>query len=300
MIKKIFSSELGKGATILFIAFNIFNFLNYLFHFVMGRMLGPSNYGVLIVLMAMINIYNIPTEAIQNIISRYTSKLNVDKENKKIKFLMFKSLKSSLRISAPIFLIATIMAFPLSKFLDINIWLIFIVNLFIFYSFLSPINKGILQGRKKFNLLGIQAIIASGLKLFFAVSLVIFGFKIFGAIVGVLMGVTSGLIFSFYFNKDILKEKEEKVLFNEAYSKSVPYFIVMFLILIALGLDIILAKRFFSPEIAGKYGVISMLGKMIFFATVAISKAMFPLSSEKHDRNENSFGLYIKSFIIIR
>ena len=76
MFKKSLSSGLGKGAIILFITLNIFNFLNYLFHFVMGRMLGPEDYGVLAVLMSIMLIYNIPTEAIQNLISRYTSKFN--------------------------------------------------------------------------------------------------------------------------------------------------------------------------------------------------------------------------------
>jgi len=299
MIKKIFSSEFGKGAMVLFVLFNIFNLLNYFFHFVMGRMLGPADYGILIALMALINIYSIPTEAIQNIISRYTSRFNLEKKEGKIKYLMFKSLRKSLIISAPIFLIATIIAFPLSKFLNINIWLIFIVNLFIFYSFLGPINKGILQGRKKFGLLGTNLILGSGLKLFFSISFVIFGYKVFGAMIGILFGAISGFIFSFYFNKKILEKKEEKISFNNAYSKGIPYFIVMLVILLALNLDIILAKRFFSPEITGRYGVISMLSKMIFFGTIAISKTMFPLSSERYDDNENSFGLFKKAGFMI-
>jgi O-antigen/teichoic acid export membrane protein len=265
----------------------------------MGRVLGPADYGVLITLMAVINIYSIPVEAIQNIISRYTSKFNLKKENGKIKFLMFKSLRSGLKIAMPIFLISMIIAFPLSNFLNINILLIFIANLFIFHSFLGPINKGILQGRKKFGLLGGSLIIEAGLKLFFAVSFVIFGYKIFGAMIGILFGVLAGFIFSFYFNRSILEKKEEKASFNNAYPNGIPYFIVMVVVLLALNLDIILAKRFFSPEMAGKYGVISMLGKMIFFGTIAISKSMFPLTSEKQDDNKNPFELFKKATFII-
>ena len=298
MLKKIFSGELEKGVLILFIAINILNILNYLFHFVMGRILTPSDYGVLAVLMSILNIYNVPTEAIQNIISRYTSKFNLKKEKGKMKFLMFKSLKRGLKIAIPIFIISIFIAFPLSNFLDINVNLIIISNIFIFYSFLGPITKGILQGRKKFGLLGLNLVLEAFLKLFFGVSLVVFGFKVLGAIGGVLFGVLSGIIFSFYFNKDLLKSKEEKVSFKAPYSKSVSYFVVMFVVLLALGIDIILAKRFFSAEIAGKYAVISMISKIIFFATVAISKAMFPLTSEKYEKKENSIKLFKKSIII--
>ena len=95
MFKKYLSSELGKGAIILFVTMNIFNVLNYLFHFAMARewMLGPEGYGTLAVLMSIIYIYGIPTEAIQNIITKLTSKLNVKHENKKIKLRLWAILK---------------------------------------------------------------------------------------------------------------------------------------------------------------------------------------------------------------
>ena len=96
MIKKFFKSELGKGSLILFITMNLFNFFNFLFHFSMGRLLGPSDYGILAALMSLIYIYNVPVEAIQNIISRYTSTFNLKKEEGKTKFLVNKSLKKGL------------------------------------------------------------------------------------------------------------------------------------------------------------------------------------------------------------
>jgi len=299
MIKKFFSSELGKGALILFITMNIFNILNFFFHFSMGRMLGPEDYRILAVLMSIIYVYNVPTEAIQTIISRYTSKFSLRKEGGKIKFLMLKALKRGFRIATLIFLPSIIISIFLSVFLQINFVLVLFTNIFIFFSFLSPITKGILQGRKKFGLLGTNLIIESGLKLLFAISLVAFGFKTFGAMTGVLLGVSSGLIFSFYFNKDILKKEEEKVSFNNIYPKSVPYFITMLVIFLILSLDIILATKFFPPKLAGQYSALSMLGKMIFFATASVGKAMFPLTSEKHEKKENTSKLFKKSILII-
>ena len=133
MLNKFFSNELKKEAAMLFICMNIFNFLNFLFHFSMGRLLGPSDYGTIAVLMSIIYIYSVPTEAIQTFISRYTSKFNLKKEYGKIKFLMFKSLRKGFRISVWIFLLSIVVAIFLSKFLNINFWLIFIVNIFIFY-----------------------------------------------------------------------------------------------------------------------------------------------------------------------
>jgi O-antigen/teichoic acid export membrane protein len=70
-------------------------------------------------------------------------------------------------------------------------------------------------------------------------------------------------------------------------------------VLLVFSLDIILAKRFFSAEIAGKYAVLSILGKMVFFATMSIGKAMFPLTSEKADSGKDSKRLFRKSMIMI-
>ena len=298
-IRKLLSGELGRGTIILFLTMNFVNFLNFLIHFSMGRMLGPEDYGVFAVLMSMIFIYNIPTEAIQNIISRYTSTFNLKNQKGKIKFLMNTSLKKGFKISLGIFLASVIFGLFLSIFLKINFWLILITNITIFASFSSPITRGVLQGRKKFGLLGNSLLIASILKLFFAVSFVILGFKVFGAITGTVVGIFAGLVFSFYFNKDILSIKEEKTSFDRIYSKSIPYFNAMFAILLMFSLDIIFAKRFFSAELAGKYAVLSMLGKIIFLGTVAISTAMFPLTSEKSDTKKDSSGLFKKSLLIV-
>ncbi len=299
MLKKILSSELGKGTLILFIAINLYNFLNFLFHFIMGRLLGPEDYGILAVLMSIVYIYGIPAEAIQNLIVRYTSKFNVKRKYGEIKFLMIKSIKRSIKISLYFFVIVTIMSIFLARFLRINFWLLELTNILIFLCISGPVFKGILQGRKKFALFGFSMIIESIFKLSFAIMFVLLGFKVFGAIIGLLIGVVFGIVFSFYFNKEILQERKKTVKFDGIYSESIPYFIAMIAIFIALSLDIILAKRFFSPELAGKYSVLSMIGKMIFFGTISIGKAMFPISTENHETNKDSSKIFRKSLFII-
>lgn len=299
MLKRFLSSELVKGATILFVMMNIFNLLNFLFQFIMARLLGPAGYGTLAVLISMIYVYGVPTEAIQNIVSRHTSKFNLKKEYGKIKFFMFRSLKKSFVIAGLIFIVATIFSIFLTRFLKIDFWLIFITNLFIFLAFFNPILKGVLQGRKKFKLLGMSLILDAGLKLIFSIFLVLIGMKVFGAILGILLGVFGGLIFGLYFNREIVHAEKKEASFKKIYSESTPYFISMLVILLVLSLDIILAKRFFSPEVTGQYAVLSMLGKVIFLGTIAISKAMFPLTSENHENKKSSKKLLEKSFIIV-
>jgi O-antigen/teichoic acid export membrane protein len=299
MTKKSFFGELGKGTLVLLITMNIYNVLNFLFHFAMGRMLGPEGYGILAVLMSLVYVYSIPTEAIQNLITKLTSKFNAKDQSGKIKYLLKKSLRKTVSISGLMFIVLTIISIPLAFYLRISFWLVFITNILIFISFASPIARGVLQGRKKFGALGGNMIIESVLKLFFAISFVFIGFKVFGAVVGVVLGSLAGLVFALYFNKDILRKNEEETKFDGIYLQSIPYFITMGIVLLGFSLDILLAKRFFAPDIAGQYAVLSMLGKIIFFGTSAINKAMFPLTSEKGENHENTLGLFKKSLAII-
>ncbi len=302
MIKKIKSfkkDELLKGSLILFFMINIFNFLNYLFHFSMARMLGPADYGVLAVLMSVAYIFGISSEAIQNIISRYTSKINLKKEFGKMKNLLKRSLKKGFKISLLFFIVYLPFAFLLSIFLKISFWLFVLTGVLIFSDLLAPIPRGMMQGIKKFSKLGLNMIVEGAIKLILAIFLVYIGLRVYGAITAVTLSVFASIILALFFLKDIIKSEEEKFEVKKIYSYSVSFFIAIISITLMFSLDIIIARRFFSPEVVGKYAVASMLGKMIFFGTSAISKAMFPFTSEGFENKKKTRPLFYKSALFL-
>lgn len=305
MLKQLFSNEFRKGALILFITLNIFNFLNLLFHFIMGRMLGPADYGILAALMSLIFLHGIPSESVQNLVSRYTSKFNVKKENGKIRYLMSRAISKGIFIVIVLYAFLLIISLFLANFLDISFWLIALTNLMIFAAILAPILRGILQGRKKFTKLGISYIIEAIVKIIVAIFLVGIGFQlgsnfqIYGAMTGVLVGAFVALLFSLYFNIDLNKQKIKRTHFENVYTESVHYIIAMIVILLAFNIDILLAKRFFEAELAGKYAVLTILGRIIYLGVFSISKAMFPITSEKYEINSNTKSLFIKSLAVV-
>jgi len=151
MLKRIFSSELAKGSFTLLIMINIYNFVNYLFHFITARMLGPADYGVLAVLISFTNIFSIPSEAIQAIVSRSTSTYNLKKEPGKINALLSGFLKRGIQASILSFILFSILAVYLSATLHIPYSLFFLTGFVIFGIFLIPSVRGVLQGRKQFK-----------------------------------------------------------------------------------------------------------------------------------------------------
>ena len=133
MLKRFRNDELVRGSIILFVLMSIFNILNYVYQISMARMLGPADYGVLAVLMSFVYIFGIPSEAIQTIISRYTSRFNIKKNFGKMKDLAFRSMKKGVFFATIVFVIFLVVAFFLADILKIEYWLLAITGLFIFY-----------------------------------------------------------------------------------------------------------------------------------------------------------------------
>ena len=68
-------------------------------------------------------------------------------------------------------------------------------------------------------------------------------------------------------------------------------------IVLMYSLDIIIAKRVFSPEIAGQYSFVSLIAKVIIFSNIAIAKAMFPMTSENFEKKKDTGALFKKALL---
>jgi O-antigen/teichoic acid export membrane protein len=292
------SKELLKGSFILFLSFNIFNFLNLVFNFASARLLGPADYGTLAALIGIIFLFSISNETIQTVVCRYSTTFNVHKNNKKLKGLIDHEIYYFFKLAIVLFLIfAAASFFILQKVFSIDWMLLTLAGIFIFGAFLIPITRGILQGTKKFKGLGLTYITESTVKLVLAITLILLGFGVYGAVIGVILGIMTAFAISFIPLKDILKIKSEKAKIH--IRSYMPSLISIASIMIFFTLDILLAKIFFNAELVGYYAAVSNLGKVIFLGTWGIARAMFPLASEKHDKKENPREILEQTFTFV-
>jgi len=281
--KKVTTGLFG-GSVILLITINIFNALNYFFHFAMARMLSIADYGVLVAIMSMLYIFNVAVEAIQTIVSKYTSQ---ESRDGRIKNILKKALNKGLRAAFVLFLAFLVLAIVISGVLRIEYNLVAVSGLILFAVFLLPVTRGALQGKKRFNALGLNMILEAVLKIGFAILLVLIGWRVYGPILAIFIGTAIAFFVSFYNLRDIFRSKEEKADTRGIYGYSLPVIVIMLAVIIFYSLDVILAKSFFSDDIAGEYAIASTLAKIIFFGTLPISKAMFPISSEASVNKKN-------------
>lgn len=294
-MRSIFRRLLG-GSLILLITFNIFNFLNLLFNVAMARSLTIEDYGVLTILMNLIIIFAVFSESIQTVLSRYSTQ-NSDKG--KLKSLILKTFNKSKITSIKFYAIYAIAAIFLSTLLEINYFLLLFTGLGIFLAFFVPITRGVLQGRERFIGFGTNMVLEGGLKLLISVALVITGFRVFGAVLGILIGSTIALLFSFINLKDILVSKSSNLSTPRIYNYTKPVFIVNLAVVLFVSIDLIIARILFSPSFVGEYALFSTIAKIIFVGTQPISKAMFPLSTRSSQKKRSRNILFLTLSILL-
>lgn len=292
------NKKVVKGSIVLLIAFGIFNFFHFLFQFFMARILSVSEYGILAALFALTYIMQILSETVQTVITKYSSGEN---SNGKLKNILKKTLSKAAKVSFIIFFLFLLISIPLSYFLKINYLLLSLTGIIIFTSFFIPINRGIMQGTKKFTSLGLNMIVEASGKLIIGVLLVYLGFQVYGAIIGVLLGGFLSFLFAFVQLKPIVRAEEEKAATHGIYNYVRPTLMITAIIIIFYSLDVIIAKIVFPPETAGIYAIASILGKIIFWGTLPISKAMFPISAEDSEdkKKEHSKNIFSNAFVLV-
>ncbi len=292
--------ELIKSSAILFIGFGLFNFLHFLYQLFMARFLSVQDYGVLASVLVIVYISSVFSESIQNFVSKCSSE---EQNLGKIKNFINRISKKIRRISLPLTIIYLIIMLGLSKLLDINYGLLAFAGTIMLLSLFIPITRGVMQGKKKFKSLSINMVLEASVKLFIGSILVLLGARVFGAIVGVVLASLVGFLFSRFQLKEIYSAKEEFMQTKENRSYILPTFILTAVVVIFYSLDVWMARIFFSPEASGAYAIASLLGKILFWGTIPISKAMMPISSDSENNNKkyvinNSLFLIILTLVV--
>ena len=92
MFKILKENAFFRDNFILFLASSFHNFLGFVFHFILGRWLGPNEYGVLGVILSLIYMFTVLYYAVQTSTAQHIAELKAKNEYKKINFLFRRTL----------------------------------------------------------------------------------------------------------------------------------------------------------------------------------------------------------------
>jgi len=298
----LFKNQLIAGSFVMMIGSLTAGFGNYLYHLLMGRMLGPADYGILASLISISYLLGIPMSAFVLVIVKYVSAFRGRRKLATVNYFYRWINRKAFIFGLTGFLIFLIFSSWIASFLHLESSLLLItIGLASFIGIFSSISLATLQGFLRFGWQTIAGIISVVVKLILAILLVYLSYRVFGAILAILAGVIIGYVLALFYVKKVIGKKEERQGFSgkEVVSYAIPVFFSTLAFTSLYTTDIILVRHFLPAQEAGFYAALATLGKIIFFASGPIIMVMFPMVSEKHANGKKYINLLNLSFGLV-
>lgn len=288
-VSKIISHPLARGSAIVLVGSTLANVGAYAYHLVVGRMLGPVSYGELASLFSFSYILNVPSSVLQTVLTRYISEFYVAREFGKAKNLSVTMLKRL----AVIISIGGIVIVPFIGFLADFLHIREPVSVFYMYLtsaiwLLTVVQASLMQGTQLFTSAMVLMNVTTVLRLIGGTIGAMFGVveTVFASVLAGLIGfVTYYIPLGFIYKA---KSTNAGIGKKEFVSYSMPSFIALLGITSLYSVDIMLAKHFLPPLEAGYYAALSVMGKIIFFASSSVSYVLFPVIAARTKQKSDS------------
>jgi len=302
LFQRFFKSKLITGSLVMAGGTLVGGVAGYVYHLLMGRMLGPADYGILASLISLVYLLGIPLGVLNLVVVKFVAGFKGKKDFDSIGSF-FKVVNRKALIFGLLLLLLILALTPLmSSFLHLDSFLpILLVLGFFFISIFLMINRSFLQGLLKFGYFSSSSVLESGLKMVFAFLLVLVGWKIYGALLGFLAGGLVALLFTYLPLWGLRKRKDSpvKIKKEEIFKFTLPVFFSTLAFTSLFGSDLILVRHFFPSEQAGFYAALSTIGRIIYFLTYPIISVMFPMISERYQSGIRYRNLLLASLFLV-
>jgi len=272
----------AQGTFYLFISQTFILISAYGLHAILGRILGPSNYGVfgfVISLLVWLEIIlsGVSGVAIKRIAESPVIAKLIEKRSVYLQFL----------IAIAIFILAFLSSPFISQIFNdpkINFYFkiaILDIPILAFYN----IYIALLNGLRFYREQAVASMSYIFSKLVFVVGLVLLGFSVTGALIGNIMASFFGFLIGFYYFRKLIGDKEEretddaiKVINSVGLLKlAVPFTVIGLLFNLLMSIDLWFVKGFIlNASKVGYYVAAGTLAKAIYFLFAALSAALFP------------------------
>lgn len=294
MIKRFLTNKLILAGAVVFAGTMVGNIGSYAYHLLMGRILGPEGYGVLSSLMSLLYIFGVPTIVFQTILTKYFSSCKAHGALGEANDLFRRATK----IVIQFLVVAGVIFFAASPFiagyLRIPEWR-YLVWVFVVLAFstLGSVNYSLVQGLQLFIWSAVFSSLPVIIKLGISLPVAHWGVEwTLGA------GAVAAVVGYALFFPPIVKvfstvPKRFKATKLDAAAYGLPTFLAILGVTSIYSTDIVLVKHFFSPFDAGIYSAVSILGKVVFYASAAVVTVLFPVLSERKENGTPTHSLVL-------
>lgn len=271
-----------NGSIVMLLSTTLVSGVNFAYNVVMARMLGPSLFGHVTAMVTLLMLASSVTLAFQLVCAKFVAR----NETRGAKASVYRSLRGkawivSLALGGVLFAAQG----PMSAYLrlpDGHIVAVLALGIVVYVPL--GVRRGAMQGLCAFGRLSASFIVESVTRFVAGVVLVVMGYGVLGAVGAISAAVIAAYLFPPLGGElNVGSESGHPASFGEGI-QAIVFFVGQVII---NNVDIILVKHFFSPELAGLYAAVALVGRLVYFAAWQVISAMFPVTAAAKTKDEN-------------
>lgn len=298
---RLLTGKLAKASGLMFISTIGGGVLGYVFQVLMGRLLSVADYGLFVTLIALLVVVGIPLGTLSMVVSRRASDYRAKNQPERIAAMFWWINQRVLWIA----LTAVLCALPFTPFLRdyahleslVPAWIFLLLTFTVLF---GPVNIAFLQAQQNFRWLAINGLAVHGFKVFFCVALVYAGFKLNGALMGMVLATMATWVLTYLPLRSVVTQPigVDQPKDHLSFKGAMPVLIANLSFAVMTQLDILLVNHYFEPNQAGVYAAAAILGKAVMYLPGAIAIAMFPMVAENESRSQSSAHLFLNAMVL--
>jgi O-antigen/teichoic acid export membrane protein len=287
-----------RAGTIVFIGITFANAGNAVFHLIAGRWLGPSSYGELASLLAILGLVAFPLAAVQLALAREVSQFRVLGERGRIRAVYRLSIRVGLAIGVGLTIVLLVSILLAREILDVDdSTAILLTAISAIPAVFAPIVAGLAQGLERFVVFSLAQFIGPGLRILLLVGLLGAGFGVSGAVGAGFGSSVITVLVVMWLLKEWLQPSESgvHVQLGGAVRSLGPIIVGILAFTSLTTIDVVVAKVVFTGDEPGIYGAASLVGRLILYLPAAIVSVLLPKVSSRAAVGISSRDILVRS-----
>jgi glycosyltransferase involved in cell wall biosynthesis/O-antigen/teichoic acid export membrane protein len=292
--------DFSRATGLLLLAIGLLNGSNYLFHVAVSRLMGPSDYGALAALLAVLMILSVPFGVLQTVVAQRTAALGAKGRSNEI--LAF--VRTTTFGVVPVALVAgatvLVLAAPvIAMFFDVSFASASLLAPFVLLATLLAIPLGVLQGSMRFGAFAVLILSGVVIRLGSGIGLVELGLGVPGAMLASTLAAAISLVVGFWLiglRRGWLARTTRSL--DPIRGEFGLALLGMTSFWLLAQADIGLARHYLEPEEAGFYSSAGLLARTLLFMPAAVALVAFPRFVEARERGEDAFQWLRTSLLV--
>jgi glycosyltransferase involved in cell wall biosynthesis/O-antigen/teichoic acid export membrane protein len=283
--------DFSRATSLLLLAIGLLNGSNYLFHVGVSRLMGPSDYGALAALLAVLMILSVPFGVLQTVVAQRTAALGAKGRSDEIPAFVRATAGGVFPVALAAGAAVLVLAAPaITIFLDVSFASASLLAPFVLLATLLAIPLGVLQGTMRFGAFAVLVLSGVVIRLGSGIGLVELGFGVPGAMLASSLATATSLVVGLWLiglsGGWLARTRRSLEPIRGEFGVALMGMISFWLLAQA---DIGLARHYLEPEQAGFYSSAGLLARTLLFMPAAVALVAFPRFVEARERKEDAF-----------